>query len=122
MATINTPEQVYLNVMRDHEELRDWDTKDKSSVTVLTKEVDEDARNHTKAPIDWHTGVRARFPWLGFGALMTIMVCISMTIVIMKTSHGKTRDQWPGTLSAKQLPRSLTNICFSVRKIYLCQG
>jgi hypothetical protein len=97
MTAISTPPHVYQYEMRQHNGQTGWDDKDKSSTTVLTRELDEEKHNNTAGPIHWQTGVRARFPWLGFGALLTILVSIAMTIVIMKTSDKKNPNQWPGT-------------------------
>lgn len=96
MTAISTSPAVYQYEMREPNEQTGWGDKDRST-TVLTRELNEEKHNDASGSIQWQTGVLARFPWLGFGALLTILVSISMTIVIMKTSDGKNPNEWPGT-------------------------
>ncbi|QDS77775.1 hypothetical protein FKW77_005240 [Venturia effusa] len=81
-------------------EMREYDPKtgrndQNKSTTVLTRELDDEKHHDATGLIHWKTGVLARFPWLGFAAILTILVSIAMSVVIMKTSDGKTQDQWP---------------------------
>lgn len=55
------------------------------STTILTRELDEENHNDATGSIHWQTEVLAKFIWLGFAALVSIV----MNIVIMKTSNGK---------------------------------
>jgi hypothetical protein len=111
MTAISTPQTVYQYEMRLHDGQNGWDDKNKST-TVLTKELDEEKHDHPDSSIHWQTGVWARFPWLGFGALITILISIAMTIVIMKTSHGKNPNQWPGMSKCLLLRYPLTDLFF----------
>lgn len=49
-----------------------------------------------KSSIEWAPGFLNRFPWLGFAALITMLTCVVLTIVVLKTSHNKAKEEWPG--------------------------
>jgi hypothetical protein len=58
---------------------------------------ERDASSSTADSIEhWKTGVKARFPWLGFSAILTVLLCVAFTIVILITSNGKAQEEWPG--------------------------
>lgn len=97
--TINASFAVQQYELPEPNEQTGWGDKVKSA-TIFTQELDEGKHNDTNGSIHWQTGVLARFPWLGFGALLTILVSMAMTIVIMKTSNGKNPNEWPGMTSS----------------------
>jgi hypothetical protein len=45
--------------------------------------------------VRWITGYVARFPWVGFGAIVLILVLIGMTGLVLATSHGRSKEEWP---------------------------
>ncbi|KIW02243.1 hypothetical protein, variant [Verruconis gallopava] len=45
--------------------------------------------------VQWKPGVKARFPWIGALAIFTILLCIASCGIILGTSDGKFRNQWP---------------------------
>lgn len=51
--------------------------------------------------IHWHTGIKARFPWLGLLSLIVMLLCVALSIVILVSSNGIVREQWPGTRKLK---------------------
>jgi hypothetical protein len=63
-------------------------------ISVRESENDDDVHGEVGA-VQWQTGVRARFPWLGFGAMTTMLICIALTGVVLGTSRGKARQEWP---------------------------
>jgi len=73
-----------------------------------------DVQEHTHGDDDscagcqthWRPGVKERFPWLGFAALFTVLVCIGFTAVILVTSNGKAKEEWPGTCPGFGCPPS----------------
>jgi hypothetical protein len=44
---------------------------------------------------DWRPGVRAQFPWVGFGALCLMLGCLGTTVAILVTSDKKAQEEWP---------------------------
>jgi hypothetical protein len=66
-------------------------------IAVNQRELDlYEANNTTPSPEVWQTGFRARFPWVGFGALLLMLGCMGSTIAILVTSDKKAKEQWPG--------------------------
>lgn len=96
MTAISTPNEVYNHELRQHNEERSQYEKTKSIATVEAKELDIESKDDTPGAIHWHPGVAARFPWLGFVAILTMLSCIAFSIVILLTSDEKVREQWPG--------------------------
>jgi hypothetical protein len=43
----------------------------------------------------WHTGWRQRFPWVGACALLTMVICMGFVVLILVTSDGKAKEEWP---------------------------
>lgn len=66
-------------------------------ITINQKEV-ETYENKRNVPSQeyWQTGFRARFPWVGFGAILLMLGCMGSTIAVLVTSDGKAKEQWPG--------------------------
>jgi hypothetical protein len=48
-----------------------------------------------KSNESWRPGVRARFPWVGFGALCLMFGCLGTTVAILVTSDNKAQEEWP---------------------------
>jgi hypothetical protein len=81
-------------------------------ITVNQRDLDlYEADKTTTNPEYWQTGFRARFPWVGFGALLLMLGCIGSTIAILVTSDKKAKEQWPGRFELSTLHHSsLLNI------------
>jgi hypothetical protein len=65
----------------------------------------------------WSPGVRARFPWMGFGALLTVLLCAGGSIAVLVTSNGKSQNDWPEEIAPNVLLNvmtSIANICFAI--------
>jgi hypothetical protein len=43
----------------------------------------------------WRPGIRAQFPWVGFGAVCLMLGCLGTTVAILVTSDNKAQEQWP---------------------------
>ena len=65
----------------------------------------------------WKTGFLARFPWMGLGALFTVLVCTASAVVVLLVSDGKSQDRWDAQIAPNVIIsglNNLSNICFSV--------
>ena len=66
---------------------------------------------------EWKPGFWARFPWIGFGALLTVILCVVGSVVILETSNGKSETHWPQKIAPNVLltiMNNVANICFSI--------
>jgi hypothetical protein len=72
--------------------------KSKDPVIITNKEFE--GRPYNSA-IEWRTGFRERFPWVGFGALAIIVTCIISVVLILVTSDGKAKEQWPAYMDSQ---------------------
>jgi hypothetical protein len=100
MTAISPPDDVYERELRQYLDSRSHYTKAHSMTTVETREVDanmdvEKTRNPVN-PTHWQPGVKARFPWLGFGAIFMVLCCIIFSIIILLSSDGSAAEMWPG--------------------------
>lgn len=96
MTAISTPEELYNHELRQHNEERPQDEKPKSTTIFEAKEVDIESKDGSAKSIHWQPGVKARFPWIGLIAILTMLTCIAFSIVILVTSDKKVSEQWPG--------------------------
>lgn len=65
----------------------------------------------------WKTGFLARFPWMGLGALFTVLVCTASAVIVLLVSDGKSQDRWDAQIAPNVIIsglNNLSNICFSV--------
>jgi len=84
---------------REYEQQAAIDTeKEKSSGAQINvqEHVQEDDEILFDRQGHWRPGVVERFPWLGFSALLTVLLCIGFTAIILVTSNGKAKEEWPG--------------------------
>jgi hypothetical protein len=100
MAAISTPEEYQREIdLRQHLDHRLHYEKARSVTTVETREVDNIDNINKDASrsglIHWQPGIRARFPWLGLSAILTMLACIAFSIIILVTSDGKVAEEWP---------------------------
>lgn len=56
---------------------------------------DEKHKDGNCEHVQWETGFRKRFPWIGAMALLIMLICIAMDGVILGTSHLKFAEEWP---------------------------
>jgi hypothetical protein len=68
--------------------------------------------------IDWRTGYRSRFPWVGFAGLMTIIVATALAVAILGLSNKKRVKDWPFEKYPVQ-PNVLLNIANQVQNLGL---
>ena len=65
----------------------------------------------------WRTGFVKRFPWLGFGAILAVLLSISAVAAVLTTSDGKPQTHWNRTLQPNVILGALdsfTNVMLSV--------
>lgn len=65
------------------------------AITVEETSPDYEPEDRTKSAYRWQPGFKARFPWIGFIAIKVVLLCISLSIVVLGTSDLKTQEQWP---------------------------
>ena len=76
----------------------------------------ENAEGQVQDP-KWAPGFIARFPWIGFGALVMVLLCVVGSIVTLVTSNGKSQTYWKKQLAPNVLlsiMNNVANICFSI--------
>lgn len=76
----------------------------------------EGERQHITDP-NWTPGFRARFPWIGFGALFTILLCAASSCIILYFANGRSQTQWPEQIAPNVLltiMNNIANICFGI--------
>jgi len=65
----------------------------------------------------WRTGFVKRFLWLGFGAILAVLLSISAVAAVLTTSDGKPQTHWNRTLQPNVILGALdsfTNVMLSV--------
>jgi hypothetical protein len=102
MSAGNTPKDDYHNELRRSIYRLSQNKTQQSHVSVATTKYKQDGGGNES--IHWKTGFLARFPWIGVAALSTVLTCIAIEVVILKTSHGRTQEKWPG----EQILRSIS--------------
>lgn len=66
---------------------------------------------------EWKTGLKARFPWTGFIALFTIILCANSSLIVLLVSDGKRQRHWAEKVGPSVLLSAfngIANICFGV--------
>ncbi|THY96242.1 hypothetical protein D6C92_04001 [Aureobasidium pullulans] len=85
--------------------------------TTQTHTVSLDSEEHNLSDSQWKTGVRARFPWTGFIALSTVVLCAVSSVVVLLVSDGKSQIHWSKKIAPNVLLsgfNGIANICFGV--------
>ncbi|KAG2162123.1 hypothetical protein JADG_001862 [Aureobasidium aubasidani] len=85
--------------------------------TTQTHTVSLDSEEHNLSDSQWKTGVRARFPWTGFIALFTVVLCAVSSVVVLLVSDGKSQIHWSKKIAPNVLLsgfNGIANICFGV--------
>ncbi|KAK6007361.1 hypothetical protein QM012_004175 [Aureobasidium pullulans] len=65
----------------------------------------------------WRTGLKARFPWNGAIALVTIILCANSSLIVLLVSDGKRQRHWAEKIGPSVLLSAfngIANICFGV--------
>ncbi|CAD0109404.1 unnamed protein product [Aureobasidium uvarum] len=65
----------------------------------------------------WRTGLRARFPWNGFIALLIVILCANSSIIVLLVSDGKRQLHWAQKIGPSVLLsgfNGIANIAFGV--------
>jgi hypothetical protein len=70
-------------------------------------------------PVDpkWQPGVFSRFPWIGIGSLLMILVCSAASVIVLVTSNHVSVSNWPRKIAPNVLLNIMSNIeyiCFTV--------
>lgn len=66
---------------------------------------------------NWRPGFVARFPWVGFVALVTVMICCAASAIVLYMSNGVSQTDWPRSIAPNVLlniMNNIANICFTV--------
>ncbi|KAK4579990.1 hypothetical protein LTR86_000192 [Recurvomyces mirabilis] len=66
---------------------------------------------------EWQPGWKARFPILGFGALVIVVLCAVADILVLHFSDQKSQTDWPKKIAPNVILsglNSLSSICFSI--------
>lgn len=65
----------------------------------------------------WEPGFGKRFPWIGFGALVMVLVCAAASVVVLVTSNHQSVTKWPKDVAPNVLltiMNNVENICFVI--------
>jgi hypothetical protein len=65
----------------------------------------------------WKTGLKARFPWTGFIALFTIILCANSSLIVLLVSDGRRQEPWAKKIGPSvwlSAFNGIANICFGV--------
>lgn len=104
--------------LREAAEQRELDEKKAASQyirPVSSPGSNEDIESY--ADPSWAPGFWVRFPWLGFGALVVVLITSGVSVLTLMLSNGKSESQW-----VKQLPpnvilnqmNNVANLCFAL--------
>jgi Protein of unknown function (DUF3176) len=91
---------------RDHSDeiaLREWEQhqadilnrEKKEPVATVTEHQQCDDPEGGSLRDHWNTGLKARFPWIGVAALVTMLMCMGLVVLILATSNNKAQEEWP---------------------------
>jgi hypothetical protein len=65
----------------------------------------------------WRTGMKARFPWTGFTALCTILLCANSSVIILLVTDGRKEEPWAEKIGPSvwlSAFNGIANICFGI--------
>lgn len=83
-------------------------------------EAGEQHKHDTPPRLDdphWKPGFANRFPYLGFGALVVILLCAMASVLTLELSNGKSQTNWPAAIAPNviiNIFNSIANICFGI--------
>ncbi|KAI5239331.1 hypothetical protein E4T43_06806 [Aureobasidium subglaciale] len=87
----------------------------KETAQVHTVSLDSEERAFPDP--QWQPGKRARFPWTGFTALMTVVFCAICSVIVLLLSDGKSTSRWPEKIAPSIILsgfNGVANICFGI--------
>ncbi|KAI5206123.1 hypothetical protein E4T39_02601 [Aureobasidium subglaciale] len=87
----------------------------KETAQVHTVSLDSEERAFPDP--QWQPGKRARFPWTGFTALMTVVFCAICSVIVLLLSDGKSTLRWPEKIAPSIILsgfNGVANICFGI--------
>lgn len=85
---------------------------EKKGATDQVRSIDELSREDAE-PLShpaWAPGFMARFPWLGFGALFTVLLCAAGCIATLCLSNGRSERHWPSKIAPNVIIGGLNNL------------
>lgn len=88
-----------------------------SKETPQVNTVPLDSEERAFGDPQWRTGLKARFPWTGFIALFTIILCANSSLIVLLISDGKRQRHWAEKVGPSVLLSAfngIANICFGV--------
>jgi hypothetical protein len=65
----------------------------------------------------WRTGMKARFPWTGFTALCTILLCANSSVILLVLTDGRKQQKWAEKIGPSvwlSAFNGIANICFGI--------
>lgn len=84
---------------------------------VSTQSDDNTTRAQHPADPKWQPGLLNRFPWIGFGALVMVLVCSAASVIVLVTSNHVSVSHWPQKIAPNVLLNIMSNvenICFTI--------
>jgi hypothetical protein len=85
--------------------------------TPQVNTVSLDSEERTFGDPQWKTGLKARFPWTGFTALFTILLCANSSVVILLVTDGRKQEPWAQKIGPSvwlSAFNGIANICFGI--------
>jgi hypothetical protein len=76
-----------------------------------------DSEERTFGDPQWKTGMKARFPWTGFTALCTILLCANSSVIILLLTDGHKKQKWAEKIGPSvwlSAFNGIANICFGI--------
>ena len=107
------------SLAREQAEQREIDEAKKTATEtvrpVSNSESDEEAAN--SADPSWAPGFWLRFPWLGFGALLVILLSSGASVLTLMLADGRSENHWvkrlPPNVILNQM-NNVANICYGL--------
>jgi hypothetical protein len=85
--------------------------------TPQVNTVSLDSEERTFGDPQWRTGMKARFPWTGFTALCTILLCANSSVIILLLTDGHKQRKWAEKIGPSvwlSAFNGIANICFGI--------
>jgi hypothetical protein len=85
--------------------------------TPQVNTVSLDSEERTFGDPQWRTGMKARFPWTGFTALCTILLCANSSVIILVLTDGHKQAPWAQKIGPSvwlSAFNGIANICFGI--------
>jgi len=85
--------------------------------TPQVNTVSLDSEERTFGDPQWRTGMKARFPWTGFTALCTILLCANSSVIILLLTDGHKQQPWAKKIGPSvwlSAFNGIANICFGI--------